>query len=241
MSNGKLIVIEGLDSAGKSSQIKLIKSYLNDNKLTCINYHFPMYGHNQFSEIISKFLSGHLGKISDVDPLFIATMYAMDRYKFLSELNNALQTYDVVLLDRYVYSNIAYQCAKVNDNEINTLKDWILEFEFNFLKLPFADLTIFLNVPIEVIQKRLSSKRQGLDRDYLNGNDDIHEADIELQKRVHKLYLNLIEGIINSVIINCATQVGSDENKHFYEFDANSIFNNYKKYLDIVLSQTHLK
>ncbi len=68
---------------------------------------------------------------------------------------------------------------------------WINEFEFGFLELPYPDLNIFFDVPIEIIEKRLNKKRNGKDRKYLNGKTDIHEMDIEYQKKVRENYLNL--------------------------------------------------
>ena len=69
---GKLIVLEGTDASGKSTQIDIIKKYLEDKKLSLTHFHFPMYGHNQFSDIIAKFLRGEYGAADEVDPLFVA-------------------------------------------------------------------------------------------------------------------------------------------------------------------------
>ncbi|MFW6310794.1 MAG: dTMP kinase [Nanoarchaeota archaeon] len=187
---GKLIVIEGLDGAGKTTQINLIKKYLNEKKLSFEFFHFPMYGHNEFSEVISKFLRGEFGGVDEVNPLFIATQYAMDRYMFLPELKNALSKNDIVLLDRYVYSNVAFQCAKVKNNS-HIIRNWIENFEFEFLKLPRPDLNIFIDIPLDVIEERLGNKREGDDRNYLQGKKDIHESSMDFQKRVRDEYLNI--------------------------------------------------
>lgn len=189
MSKGKLIVLCGLDGAGKSTQINIIKKHFEDQGKTVKPLHFPMYGHSEFSDIITKFLKGEFGKIDEVDPLFIANIYAMDRYMYKDQLLKDLEENDIVLLDRYVLSNIAFQGAKVKDkDEQDKLIKWIRKFEFGFLGLPMADLTIFLDVPIETIEERLNSVREGEDRDYLDGGKDIHEQDIEFQKRVRSIY-----------------------------------------------------
>ena len=141
----KLIVLEGADGAGKSTQVELLKKYFEEKGLSFVYYHFPMYGHNQFSDIIAKFLRGELGSIEEVNPYFIATQYAMDRFMFKSELELSMQNNDVVLLDRYVYSNVAYQSAKCSFAlESKAISEWILKFEFGFLELPFPNLNIFL-------------------------------------------------------------------------------------------------
>lgn len=219
---GKLICIEGVDASGKGTQCNLIKQYFKDNNISFEYFHFPMYGHNQFSDIISRFLRGEFGDIDDVDPTFIATMYAMDRYKFSPNLKKYLEENDVVLLDRYVYSNIAFQCAKVKGKiGANLLQKWIKDFEFGFLNLPKPDLNIFLDVPIEITKKRLEN-REGSDREYLEGKKDIHESDLEFQEKVREYYLSSMKDEENCQIISCTNQ-------------PQEIFEMYKKYIELVL------
>ena len=192
MENGKLIVLEGCDASGKSTQIKLIKKYFEKNNLKYTYIHFPIYGHNEASSVIAAYLRGEYGDIDKVDPIFVANMYAMDRFLYLPELQKQMLENDVVLLDRYVFSNMAYQGAKHNtESQAQIMRDWINEFEFGFLELPYPDLNIFFDVPIKTIEKRLLEKRDGNDREYLNGKSDIHETNIEFQKRVRENYLAL--------------------------------------------------
>ena len=185
----KLIVLEGLDGSGKSTQVKKVLSYFQEKNLKHQFFHFPMYGHNKFSQTIEMFLRGEFGDNNDVDPYFVANNYAMDRFMFKPELEKALEENDVVFLDRYVFSNIAYQCAKTtNTDERDKLHDWINEFEFNFLKLPYPNLIMYLDVPIDVIRERLAQKREGSDRTYLNGKEDIHEKDTDFLTKVAEVY-----------------------------------------------------
>ena len=188
----KFINIEGCDAAGKSLQTKLIRELLEKNGKKVKLIHFPMYGHNEFSEMISKFLRGDYGKIDEVDPIFITNIYAMDRYMYKKELLQNLEDNDVVIMDRYVYSNMAYQGAKIEDEDERDNLIWqIYEFEFDLLSLPKPDLVIFFDVPIEEIKRRLNLDRKGNDRDYLNGKQDIHEENISFQKDVRKIYLGM--------------------------------------------------
>ena len=209
--NAKLIVVESIDGGGKSTQCELIKKYFETRKLTFSHFHFPMYGHNEFSNIIAKFLRGEFGSIDTVSPYFVANIYAMDRFMFLPTLKEALKTVDVVLLDRYVFSNIAYQAAKypLASKETDDIRTWILNFEFDFLNLPYPDLNIFFDVPIKITKERLETKREGSDRDYLNGKIDIHEADFIFQERVRQNYLDIMTGI-NCKIVSCT--MGTTEN-----------------------------
>jgi len=238
MSRGKLLVLEGTDGSGKSTQTNLVKQYLEDNNLSFTYYHFPMYGHNQFSDVIARFLRGEFGESDEVDPLFVANIYAMDRFRFLPELERDLIENDVVLLDRYVYSNIAYQCAKFEDpDEAQRMKDWIFEFEFRFLNLPYPDLNIFFDVPIEVTQKRLEAAREGDDREYLQGKQDVHEVSMDFQANVRKHYINSMSGGVNCKVIQSAMAVDKD---NWIVYTPEELFTKYKEYLDYILFDKEL-
>jgi dTMP kinase len=114
-----------------------------------------------------------------------------------------------ILLDRYVYSNIAYQCAKLKDaDEAAALRDWIFETEYGNFELPKPDLNIFLDVPIAFVESKLKSQRGGADRDYLEGAQDIHEADIEFQKRVREIYRQQCEIDPKFIRIDCSDDYG---------------------------------
>ena len=114
-----------------------------------------------------------------------------------------------MLLDRYVYSNIAYQCAKLSDEaEADRLRDWIFNTEYGDFSLPVPDLNIFLDVPIGFVESKLKSQRGGADRDYLEGGQDIHEADIEFQKRVRAIYRRQCELDPKFIRIDCSDEYG---------------------------------
>jgi dTMP kinase len=229
MSTQNLIVLEGLDGAGKSTQINLIKKYFEEYNLKYEYIHFPKYEHNEYGKIISAFLRGEYGNIDEVDPIFVANIYAMDRYLYLPTLQKQLIENDVVLLDRYVFSNMAYQGAKYdNDTQSQIIRDWINEFEFGFLELPYPNLTIFFDVPIDAIEQRLNNKREGTDRKYLNGKTDIHEKDIQFQKKVRDNYL-MLKNYTDYHIIDCTTEIS----KNFFRLDdPEELFNKYKNLLN---------
>ena len=230
----KLICLEGLDGSGKSTQVKFVKKYLEDNNLKYKFFHFPMYGHNEFSNIIAKFLCGEFGGVKDVNPYFVANIYAMDRFMFLPELKEAIEKNDVVLLDRYVFSNLAYQGAKLESKEREIIKNWIYDFEFKFLKLPYPDLSIFFDVPIDIIKKRLEDNREGEDRKYLNGGKDIHEENIEFQGKVRDNYLSLI-GSVNYHIVKCALRIEDPPYSKWIILSPEEIFKSYRKSLDYII------
>lgn len=205
-----LIVIEGVDGAGKSTQIRRLDTYLTTvlNKRTH-HLHFPSpAGRSPFSGLIAQFLRGELGALDTVDPRLVALIYACDRADMKQEISGFLDQGDVVILDRYVYSNIAYQCAKMPADRADQLKRWILDLEFGYFGLPRPDVNFFLDVPFRFTAEKLTSAREGNERDYLQGKTDIHEADLDFQRRVHDIYCSLHEED-RFVRIDCSTPEGT--------------------------------
>jgi dTMP kinase len=139
----------------------------------------------------------------------VALLFAEDRHGAAPEIKKAIAGGATVLLDRYVYSNIAYQCAKLADaGEAETLREWILNTEFGEFDEPRPDLNIFLNVPIGFVEKNIQSERKGADRAYLHHAQDIHEADIEFQKRVRAMYLRQAEVDKGLQLVDCSDEAG---------------------------------
>lgn len=204
-----LVVLEGLDGAGKSTQVRLLKEYLaaRDGNLEYI--HFPRYDAPVYGGLIGRFLRGDFGSNETVHPQLVALLFAEDRHGAASQIRATLEAGGTVLLDRYVYSNIAYQCAKLQDaSEAESLRKWILETEFGEFGLPRPDLNIFLDVPIGFVEESLHAQREGADRDYLGGAQDIHEADIEFQKKVKAMYLRQAACDPSLKVVDCSDPSG---------------------------------
>jgi dTMP kinase len=206
----KLFVIEGLDGSGKSTQLGLLKDFLTGNGYYCEFLHFPRTDTLYFGELIARFLRGEFGSLGDVDPYLVAILYAGDRKDAADQIKEWLDNGKIVLIDRYTYSNIAYQCAKIDDpGQQNRLMEWILALEFEHFAIPKPDLNIFLDVPFSFTEANLSSSRTGDDRIYLNGNSDIHERSLEFQKRVRDMYLRIAETDKRLVPVNCCDTKGN--------------------------------
>ena len=204
-----LIVLEGLDGAGKSTQVKKLRTYLESLFGSLEYIHFPRYDSPVYGDLISRFLRGDFGSNEQVHPQLVALLFAEDRHGVSPEMKATLQTGGHVLLDRYVYSNIAYQCAKISDpEEAESLREWIFNTEYGNFDLPRPDLNIFLDVPIGFVESKLNSQRGGSDRDYLEGGQDIHEADIEFQKRVRAIYRRQCELDPKFIRIDCSDNYG---------------------------------
>ena len=204
-----LVVLEGLDGAGKSTQVKKLRSYL-EGRLGSLEYiHFPRYDAPVYGDLISRFLRGDFGSNEAVHPQLVALLFAEDRHGAAPAMKETLNKGGNILLDRYVYSNIAYQCAKISDtNEAEKLRNWIFDTEYGNFSLPVPDLNIFLDVPIGFVESKLKSQRGGKDREYLEGNQDIHEADIEFQKRVRDIYRKQCESDPKFIRIDCSDEYG---------------------------------
>jgi dTMP kinase len=200
----KLIVIEGLDGAGKSTQISLLKEWFTERNLQCRYIHFPRMDTPYFGELIARFLRGEFGDISSVDPYLVAMLYAGDRKDASAMIETWLDEKYFVVLDRYTYSNIAYQCAKLHSKaEEKKLREWILKLEFEHFGIPKPDLNIFLDVPFRFTEEKLKNSRNGEDRNYLMGNRDIHESSLDFQKRVRDVYTEVAEEDESLQIIKC--------------------------------------
>jgi dTMP kinase len=205
-----LLVVEGVDGAGKSTQIKLLKEYLFERGHKSEFLHFPRTDAPYFGELIARFLRGEFGTLNEVNPWLVAMLYAGDRKDAAELIREWLGKKSIVLLDRYTYSNIAYQCAKLAEKtEQDKLMRWIMDLEFRHFGIPLPDLNIFLDVPFSFTERKLSSFRTGNDRGYLNGTKDIHEGSLEFQRKVRDIYIRVAETDSRLCIIDCSDTTGN--------------------------------
>lgn len=206
----KFIVIEGLDGSGKSTQIKLIEEYLHKRKIKSKFLHFPRMDAPYYGNLISRFLRGELGAIDKVDPYVVALLYAGDRADASNMIRNWLEDGYAVIADRYLYSNIGFQCAKIEDLlKREKLAKWIKALEYDYNKIPVPDLNLFLKVPFSFTATSLNKSRVGEDRDYLEGADDIHESDLKFQENVRDVYLWQVKENLDFDEIDCCNENNS--------------------------------
>ena len=204
-----LIVLEGLDGAGKSTQLKMLSEYVASCGKEVEHLHFPRYDAPVFGGMIASYLRGDYGAIDAVHPQIVALLFAEDRRTAAPLIREKLEAGRYVILDRYVYSNIAFQCSKTaSAEEAHALAKWILEVEYGQFGIPMPDLNLFLDVPISFVDDKLRNAREGSDRDYLEGKSDIHEASIEFQKRVRAIYLEQCEADPGFRRIDCSGKDG---------------------------------
>ena len=205
-----LIVLEGLDGAGKSTQLKMVTSYFSSLGRKVDYLHFPRYTAPIYGELIAKFLRGDFGAIDQVHPQLVALLFAEDRRDAGSLIRSWMNQGRVVVLDRYVYSNIAFQCAKLSSPEqAADLRDWILDLEYVQYGIPRPTLNLFLDVPLSFVDAKLRGSRKGGDRKYLEGKSDIHEANLDFQMRVRDLYREQCELDDTFLRIDCGDEEGN--------------------------------
>lgn len=201
------IVLEGVDGCGKSTQIANLQKMFAQKGVACEYIHFPRFDAPYFGDLIARFLRGELGSVEQVDPYIVAMLYAGDRRDAASMINGWLDEGKVVICDRYVYSNIGYQCAKLpTAEEREKLRQWILSLEFDYFAIPRPDLSLFLDVPFAFTERKLSEERTGNDRDYLNGAKDIHEQSLDLQQAVRRVYIDAAEYDADMHVVDCSEQ-----------------------------------
>lgn len=203
------IVLEGLDGAGKSTQIKQLRAFFEERGASCAYLHFPRFDAPIYGELIARFLRGEFGSAAEVDPYLVALLYAGDRADAAKQIRSWLDEGKVVILDRYLYSNIGYQCAKLPaGEERDRLMQWIFDLEYGYNAIPKPDLSLFLDVPFSFTERKLTEQRAGDDRDYLKGGEDVHEASLTLQQRVREVYLAAAEEYNDLQVVDCGTAEG---------------------------------
>lgn len=203
------IVLEGLDGAGKSTQLDLLKKHLSEGGYGYEYLHFPRFDAPVYGELIARFLRGESGPVDAVDPYLVALIFAGDRADAAPQIRRWLDEGKYVITDRYVFSNIAFQCAKLGGRkEQDELRQWILDLEFDTNRLPVPDISLFLDVPFSFTESRLTEQREGDDRAYLKGRIDIHEDSLELQRRVREIYMRCAGESLGLEVVDCSDGSG---------------------------------
>jgi len=173
MPKGKLIAIEGIDGAGKRTQLDLLCAMLERRGVAYHRMSFPRYN-SFFGKLVGRFLDGTFGGLHQVDPHVTAPLYAGDRLEARPEMASALAAGKVIVTDRYIGSNLAHQTARVPAAERDQFLAWLRELEYGVYSLPQEDLVLYLRLPASHAQ-RLVMQKAG--RDYTEKKMDIQEAD----------------------------------------------------------------
>ena len=186
--HGRLIVVEGIDGSGKGTQTQKIRDALGERGLNVGSMTFPQYEANAFGGMIGRFLNGGFGPLDAVAPELSALLFAGDRFESKPQLLSQLEGCDVVVLDRYVASNIAHQAGRVDGKRREDLIRFLAWLEFELYGLPEPDLTVWLDLPVEIARKRVALKAA---REYTDREADIQEEDLGHLARASAVYEQL--------------------------------------------------
>ena len=172
---GKLIVIEGTDGSGKSTQFRLLSEHLQKDNVAFKHLVFPRYK-EESSALIRMYLGGQFGsKPTDVNAYAASAFYAVDRYaSYKMDWGQWYEEGGLVLSDRYTTSNAVHQASKEEGENRQKYLGWLYKFEYEQLGLPRPDLTIYLDVPTDFTEKMLRGREATT-----NTTADIHEQDLQ--------------------------------------------------------------
>ena len=171
---GKLIVIEGTDGSGKSTQFRLLSQRLTEEYREFKHLVFPRYSEPS-SALIRMYLGGEFGgSPADVNAYAASAFYAVDRFaSYKQDWGKWYEDGGLVLSDRYTTSNAVHQASKEHGEKQAEFLKWLYEFEYDKLGLPRPDLTIYLDVPTDFTEKLLRGREAAT-----NTHADIHEKDM---------------------------------------------------------------
>ena len=183
--HSRLVVVEGLDGAGKNTLTTALVGELARRGLSVGRLAFPRYG-TLHADLAADALHGGQAGTAD-SPHAMALLFALDRHAALGELTGLGSAHDVVLLDRYVASNAAYTAARLGPDRRDEVVDWIGALEFDRLGLPAPDLQLLLDTPVELAAQRAGS-REAADP---GRTRDRYERDAALQAATGEVYRHL--------------------------------------------------
>ena len=180
---GKLIVIEGTDGSGKSTQFRMLSEHLQTDAVAFKHIVFPRYSEDS-SALIRMYLGGQFGdKPSDVNAYTASAFFAVDRFaSYKMDWGKWYEAGGLVLSDRYTTSNAVHQASKEPEETQRDFLGWLYDFEYDKMGLPLPDLTIYLDVPTDFTEKLLRHREADT-----NTTADIHEKDMQYLATCRKI------------------------------------------------------
>ena len=172
---GKLIVFEGIDGSGKSTQFKLLTERLEKEGIPFRNVVFPRYKESS-SFLLRSYLSGEFGsEPSDVNAFAASTFFFVDRFaSYKSDWGEYYKNGGTIICDRYTTSNAIHQGAKLPENELNNFLDWLYDFEFRLMELPRPDVVLYMDIDLNTSLSQMKARQE-----QTSTKGDIHETNSE--------------------------------------------------------------
>lgn len=198
---GKLIVIEGLDGSGKSTQLDILCEKLTGLGTKNKRVSFPDY-ESDSSALVKMYLGGKFGSDpNDVNPYAASLFYAVDRYaSYKTDWGEFYNSGGIIISGRYTTSNAIHQTSKMQSKGWGGFLDWLYDLEYKKMGVPEPDLVLFLDMPVEVSQKLLKNRYGGDEN-----KKDIHESDVNYLNRCREA-AKFVADYSNFCIISCATE-----------------------------------
>jgi dTMP kinase len=199
----KLVAIEGIDGAGKRTQIDMLSRALARMRLRHVRFSFPRY-ESFFGGMVGRFLNGEFGPLDQVSPYFSALLFAGDRLEARPELEKVLRSGALLIADRYIASNLAHQTARCDPARRDEFLVWLRHVEYQVYGLPAEDVVIYLRLPASVAQELIGRKSA---RNYTKLQKDIQEANLAHLEQAARVYDRLARAS-NWVTVECVDASG---------------------------------
>ena len=206
VKRGKLIVIDGTDGSGKATQVKFLADRLESEGRKTKIVDFPEYYKNFFGAFVGHCLSEQYYNFLNVHPKIASVMYAADRWESSDEIRNWLKRGYIIIANRYVSANQIHQGGKIKSvKKRNSFIKWLNEMEYKVFKIPKPDITLYLDLPTEIVLRLLKHRESSkMKRVYLKKKKDVHEKDVNFLINSRKSALWLAKMQKGWFKINCA-------------------------------------
>lgn len=217
MAKGKLIVIDGTDGSGKSTQIALLIKRLKKDGRKVKIVDFPEYYSNFFGKFIGHCLSEQYYNWINIHPKIASIAYAADRWESSNKIQKWLDGGYIVLANRYVSANQIHQGGKIkNTKKREAFIKWLDEMEYKTFKIPKPDVVFYLNLPMGIILKLIKERNKKKHRAYVGKKKDIVEGNIPYLTNSQKTALWLAKTQKNWIKIECVKdgKLNTRENIH---------------------------
>lgn len=202
---GKLIVIDGSDGSGKTTQVKLLVERLKKEKFKVEMVDFPEYNNNFFGAFVGKCLSEEEYNWLHIHPKIASTIYAADRFESKTEIEKWLAQGRIVIANRYVSANQIHQGGKIkNAKKRAEFMNWLAEMEYGVFKIPKPDVVFYLHLPVKDSLRLIEERNKTQTRAYLKSKKDVHEGDIDFLKNSRTSALWLAKREKNWIKIDCS-------------------------------------
>ncbi len=199
--SGKLIVIDGTDGSGKTTQLNLLAARLKEEGLNVEIADFPQYN-TKSAGLVEEYLSGKYGGPNEVTPYQASVFYAADRFDASFKIKQWLKEGKIVLSNRYVSANMGHQGAKIgNSLERKVFFNWLNDFEYQLFGIPRPDLSLILHVPANVSFELAKNRAR---EDWKGKTKDIHENDFNHLRAAEETYLEIANTLPGFTLVECS-------------------------------------